>query len=161
MPGRRTRPAGLPRRPSRGIEMSSATRRARRPIDVWPGYVDVLAALLILVIFVLLLFSFAQFLLSHLLNEQETELDVMYRRVVELTDLLGLEQERTTNLSQRRRQPDRPRSGTDRGQGHARYQGRGPRTGQSGQAGTDRSTTAAYRRPAGGHRQAADAANAA
>ncbi|MGB5450570.1 MAG: flagellar motor protein MotB, partial [Sedimenticolaceae bacterium] len=71
--------------------MSSATRRARRPIDVWPGYVDVLAALLILVIFVLLLFSFAQFLLSHLLNEQETELDVMYRRVVELTDLLGLE----------------------------------------------------------------------
>lgn len=80
--------------------MSSATRRARRPIDVWPGYVDVLAALLILVIFVLLLFSFAQFLLSHLLNEQETELDVMYRRVVELTDLLGLEQERTTNLSQ-------------------------------------------------------------
>lgn len=80
--------------------MGSATRRARRPIDVWPGYVDVLAALLILVIFVLLLFSFAQFLLSHLLNEQETELDVMYRRVVELTDLLGLEQERTTELSQ-------------------------------------------------------------
>jgi chemotaxis protein MotB len=80
--------------------MASATRRARRPIDVWPGYVDVLAALLILVIFVLLLFSFAQFLMSHLLSEQETELDVMYRRVVELTDLLGLEQERTADLSQ-------------------------------------------------------------
>ena len=79
--------------------MSLATRRARRPIDVWPGYVDVLAALLILVIFVLLLFSFAQFLLSHLLDEQETELDVMYRRVVELTDLLGVEQERTTDLN--------------------------------------------------------------
>lgn len=80
--------------------MTSGTRRARRPIDVWPGYVDVLAALLILVIFVLLLFSFAQFLLSHLLDEQETELDVMYQRVVELTDLLGFEQERTTNLNQ-------------------------------------------------------------
>lgn len=80
--------------------MASATRRARRPIDVWPGYVDVLAALLILVIFVLLLFSFAQFLLSNLLDEQETELDVMYRRVVELTDLLGLERERTANLNQ-------------------------------------------------------------
>ncbi|MGD1984110.1 MAG: peptidoglycan -binding protein [Chromatiaceae bacterium] len=80
--------------------MSSATRRARRPVDVWPGYVDVMAALLILVIFVLLLFSFAQFLLSHLLDEQETELDVMYQRVVELTDLLGLEQESTARLSQ-------------------------------------------------------------
>jgi chemotaxis protein MotB len=76
-----------------------ATRRARRTVDVWPGYVDVLAALLILVIFVLLLFSFAQFLLSHVLDEQETELDVMYRRVGELTDLLGLEQERTAGLN--------------------------------------------------------------
>ena len=80
--------------------MTSIARRARRTVDVWPGYVDVLAALLILVIFVLLLFSFAQFLLSQLLDAQETELDVMYRRVVELTDLLGLEQERTSSLNE-------------------------------------------------------------
>lgn len=80
--------------------MTATTRRARRPIDVWPGYVDVLAALLILVIFVLLLFSFAQFLLSQMLDAQETELDVMYERVVELTDLLGLEQERAAGLSE-------------------------------------------------------------
>ncbi len=80
--------------------MAAVARRARRTIDVWPGYVDALAALLILVIFVLLLFSFAQFLLSQLLDAQETELDVMYRRVVELTDLLGLEQERTSALSE-------------------------------------------------------------
>lgn len=79
--------------------MAAITRRGRRPVDVWPGYVDVLAALLILVIFVLLLFSFAQFLLSQLLDAQETELDVMYQRVVELTDLLGLEQERSKGLS--------------------------------------------------------------
>ena len=78
--------------------MATATRRARRTIDVWPGYVDILAALLILVIFVLLVFSFAQYLLSQVLNDQETELDVMYRRVVELTDMLGLEQERTAAL---------------------------------------------------------------
>ncbi len=80
--------------------MAGSARRARRPVDAWPGYVDVLAALLILVIFVLLLFSFAQFLLSQVLNEQETELDVMYQRVVELTDLLGLEQERSAALNQ-------------------------------------------------------------
>jgi chemotaxis protein MotB len=80
--------------------VAAITRRGRRPVDVWPGYVDVLAALLILVIFVLLLFSFAQFLLSQLLDAQETELDVMYQRVVELTDLLGLEQERSKGLSQ-------------------------------------------------------------
>lgn len=96
----RLRPPSPPRRPHHKTRMSSATRRARRPVDVWPGYVDILAALLILVIFVLLLFSFAQFLLSHLLDEQETELDVMYQRVVELTDLLGLEQENTARLGQ-------------------------------------------------------------
>lgn len=77
--------------------MASRTRR-HRGIDVWPGYVDVLAALLMLVIFVLLLFSLAQFLLSQVLDEQETELDVMYQRVVQLTDLLGLEQEKSDAL---------------------------------------------------------------
>jgi chemotaxis protein MotB len=78
--------------------MAGGSRRTRRVIDVWPGYVDILAALLILVIFVLLLFSLAQFLMTRLLDAQETELDVMYNRVVELTDLLGLEQERSARL---------------------------------------------------------------
>ena len=88
-----------PRNPTARRPGGIRRKARRRPIDVWPGYVDVLAALLILVIFVLLLFSFAQFLLSQLLDEQETELDVMYQRVVELTDLLGLEQENSKRLS--------------------------------------------------------------
>jgi chemotaxis protein MotB len=84
--------------------MLASSRRGRRYIDAWPGYVDALSALLILVIFVLLLFTFAQFLMSELLTSQETELDVLQRRIGELTDLLGLEQEKTagleTNVSQ-------------------------------------------------------------
>lgn len=79
----------------------SVARRKRRLIDAWPGYVDALAALLILVIFVVLLFTFSQFLLSQWLDSQETELDAMYARMVELTDLLGLEQERTASLERR------------------------------------------------------------
>lgn len=79
----------------------SVARRKRRLIDAWPGYVDALAALLILVIFVILLFTFSQFLLSQWLDSQETELDAMYARMVELTDLLGLEQERTASLTRR------------------------------------------------------------
>lgn len=78
--------------------MYASARRARRQTDVWPGYVDALSALLILVIFVLLLFTFAQFLLSELLSSQETELDVLHHRIVELTDLLGLEQEKSAEL---------------------------------------------------------------
>ena len=64
--------------------------RRRRGVDIWPGFVDALSALLMVVIFVLLLFSFAQFLLSQVLDEQETELDVMYQRVVELTVVVGI-----------------------------------------------------------------------
>ena len=79
--------------------MSSRARRARRHIDVWPGYVDALAALLILVIFVLLLFTFAQFLMSELLSSQETELDVLHSRIGDLTEMLGLEQEKSAGLT--------------------------------------------------------------
>ncbi len=78
--------------------MLTGKRRARRGIDVWPGYVDALSALLILVIFVLMLFTFAQFLMTDLLSSQETELDVLHKRIVQLTDLLGLEQEKTEGL---------------------------------------------------------------
>lgn len=79
--------------------MGLTARRKRRLVDAWPGYVDALAALLILVIFVVLLFTFSQFLLSQWLDRQETELDAMYDRMVQLTDLLGLEQEKTAALT--------------------------------------------------------------
>lgn len=79
--------------------MSTGGRRARRHIDVWPGYVDVLSSLLILVIFVLMLFTFSQFLLSQLLSTQESELGTLHRRIAELTKLLGLEKQKTTDLT--------------------------------------------------------------
>ena len=79
--------------------MSVGRRRVRRHIDVWPGYVDVLSSLLILVIFVLMLFTFSQFLLSQLLSNQESELGVLHRRIAELSELLGLEQQKTTDLT--------------------------------------------------------------
>ncbi len=78
--------------------MLTGSRRSRRGINVWPGYVDALSALLILVIFVLMLFTFAQFLMTDLLSSQETELDVLHKRIVQLTDLLGLEQEKSEGL---------------------------------------------------------------
>ena len=78
--------------------MAAGSRRRRRTVDVWPGYVDALSALLMLVIFVLLVFAFGQFLLSQVLSNQEDELGVLHRRVDELTELLGLERERSQEL---------------------------------------------------------------
>ncbi|MCW8906253.1 MAG: peptidoglycan -binding protein [Sedimenticola sp.] len=78
--------------------MLTSSRRSKRHIDVWPGYVDALSALLILVIFVLMLFTFAQFLLSELLSSQESELVVLNRQINQLTRELGLQKEANAKL---------------------------------------------------------------
>ncbi len=79
--------------------MSAYARRSRQSINVWPGYVDALAALLMLVIFVLLVFTFAQFMLSQILSSQESELGDLEQRLNQLTIELGLEQQKNQALS--------------------------------------------------------------
>jgi len=67
--------------------------------NVWPGYVDALSALLMLVIFVVLIFTVSQFLLSEVLMGKESELTDLHRRIDELVRLLGLEEEKTRQLN--------------------------------------------------------------
>jgi chemotaxis protein MotB len=74
--------------------MISGERRIKRSVNVWPGYVDALSALLMVLIFVLLIFTIAQFLLSEILTGQESELVSLHQRVNELVELLGLEKRR-------------------------------------------------------------------
>jgi len=67
--------------------------------SVWPGYVDALSALLMVVIFVVLIFTLTQFLLSEILSGKESELMSLHRRMDELVELLGLEKERNEVLT--------------------------------------------------------------
>jgi len=60
--------------------------------------VDALSALLMVVIFVILIFTISQFLLSEILSGQESELSSLHRRMKELVTLLGLEKERSDVL---------------------------------------------------------------
>ncbi|EKV31427.1 Flagellar motor rotation protein MotB [Caenispirillum salinarum AK4] len=69
----------------------SSRRRTRRTTDHWPGFVDALAQLLIIIIFVLMVFSLAQFFLGQMLSGREAALERLTRRVSELTDLLAIE----------------------------------------------------------------------
>jgi chemotaxis protein MotB len=78
--------------------MISSSRRSSNAVSAWPGYVDVLSALLMVVIFMLLIFTVAQFMLSELLYGQESELEALHRRVAELAEMLGLEQEKNSQL---------------------------------------------------------------
>jgi chemotaxis protein MotB len=79
--------------------MFGTTRNQRRSINVWPGYVDALSALLMVVIFVLLIFIIAQFLLSEILSGQESELSSLHIQVNELTEMLGLEEKKGRQLN--------------------------------------------------------------
>jgi len=79
--------------------MSTIAKRSPREFNVWPGYVDALSALLMVVIFLVLIFSIAQFLLSQVLSGQESELALLQRKVNDLTSQLGLEDQRNRELA--------------------------------------------------------------
>ncbi|MES9881663.1 MAG: peptidoglycan -binding protein [Sedimenticola sp.] len=81
--------------------MSGRSRRQRCAVNVWPGYVDALSALLMLVIFTLLIFTLAQVFLSETLSSRDKELDQLNARLAEISGLLSLEQEKNEQLDQK------------------------------------------------------------
>src|SRR5205823_5276558 len=79
--------------------MPLASRRARRPsIDIWPGFVDALAQLLMVIIFILLVFTAGQFFLADALSGRDKALKELQQQVSELSDLLALERSASENL---------------------------------------------------------------
>jgi chemotaxis protein MotB len=72
--------------------------RNRQGADYWPGFVDALASLLLVIIFLLSFFMLAQFFLSHALTDRDSELLRLDARIAELTGLLDLERARADDL---------------------------------------------------------------
>ncbi|MEM7170660.1 MAG: peptidoglycan -binding protein [Pseudomonadota bacterium] len=70
----------------------------RRSVNIWPGFVDGLATLLLVVIFVLMVFMVAQFFLSVALSGRDQALDRLRAEVSELADLLALERSANADL---------------------------------------------------------------
>ncbi len=63
----------------------------RRSINIWPGFVDALATLLLVVIFVLMVFMIAQYFLTVALSGRDLALQQLREEVSSLADLLSLE----------------------------------------------------------------------
>jgi chemotaxis protein MotB len=77
--------------------------RARRHhggngLDAWPGYVDALSTLLMVIIFVLLVFVLAQAFLTVTLSGRSHELDKANQQLSALADALSLERGKTSDL---------------------------------------------------------------
>ena len=71
--------------------MASARARRDRGLNVWPGYVDALATLLLAVVFLLTIFVVGQFFLSQEISGRDSVLTRLNRQIADLTDLLALE----------------------------------------------------------------------
>jgi chemotaxis protein MotB len=75
--------------------------RRRRTVDIWPGFVDALAALLMVVMFVLLLFSVGQFLLSDALVGRDQTVDQLRNRIAGLAEVLAMERKEKSAMQNR------------------------------------------------------------
>jgi len=77
---------------------SYSRRRSRASPDIWPGFVDVLATLLIIVMFVLMVFVLAQFFLGQALSGRDAALARLRDMVSEYEDLLAIERRANADL---------------------------------------------------------------
>jgi chemotaxis protein MotB len=66
--------------------MSAPIRQRRPGFNIWPGFVDALTSLILVMIFMLLLFAIGQFVLSDALAGKNRSLDALNVEVKELAD---------------------------------------------------------------------------
>ncbi len=78
--------------------MAYLARRSQNRTDIWPGFVDALATLLMVIIFLLMIFVIAQFFLGEALSGRDQALDRLRSQVTELADLLNLERKTNADL---------------------------------------------------------------
>src|SRR5271170_2285898 len=77
----------------------SSRRSDRGGINIWPGFVDALAQLLMVIVFVLLFFTAGQFLLTDALSGSDAALKRLTDQVNQLTDILSLERSSNAALT--------------------------------------------------------------
>ena len=76
--------------------MASRSRARRSQVtNYWPGFVDALSSLLLVIIFLLSLFMLTQFFLGQEIQGKDTAMSRLNSQIAELTELLNLE--RTSN----------------------------------------------------------------
>ena len=75
-------------------------RIRKKQLDyTWPGFVDALSSLLMVIIFVLMIFVISQFFISQKMSGQDEALVELKNNLIELSELLSLERGTTTELT--------------------------------------------------------------
>ena len=77
--------------------MPSSRSRRGQVTNYWPGFVDALSSLLLVIIFLLSLFMLAQFFLGQQIQGKDTALTKLNSQIAELTSMLQLERSNSTD----------------------------------------------------------------
>ena len=80
--------------------MAKTFRRDRSTVNIWPGFVDALATLLMVIIFLVMIFAVAQFYLTDLLTGRDEALERLNAQVNELAEMLNLERTASAELQE-------------------------------------------------------------
>jgi chemotaxis protein MotB len=78
--------------------MALSRRSSRAESPIWPGFVDAMTSLLMVLMFVLTVFVLVQSVLRETITTQGSELDALAEQVAGLADALGLERQRADQL---------------------------------------------------------------
>ena len=79
--------------------MARSRSRTRRSADIWPGFVDAISTLLLVLIFLLTIFISSEFLLSKLLTNKDDALENLNIQIYQLSELLSLEKRENKDLT--------------------------------------------------------------
>src|SRR5258707_15852779 len=77
---------------------SGRARKSTSYAEFWPGYVDVLSTLLLVVTFLMSVFMVSQFYLGQEASGKDTALRRLTRQIAEITNLLSLEKGKGKSL---------------------------------------------------------------
>src|SRR6516162_1084407 len=69
----------------------SRSRQRPKAIDYWPGFVDALSTLLLVVTFLMVLFMVAQYFVAQEASGKDTVLARLQKQIAQMADLLSLE----------------------------------------------------------------------
>jgi chemotaxis protein MotB len=79
--------------------LARSRSRTRRSADIWPGFVDAISTLLLVLIFLLTIFISSEFLLSKLLSNKDDALEDLNVQIYQLSELLSLEKRENKDLT--------------------------------------------------------------
>lgn len=75
--------------------------RRHSPTNIWPGFVDAISTILIIILFLLMVFTLAQHFLTKTLSGRDQALNRLTQQVAELSELLAIEKKERAELRSR------------------------------------------------------------